>query len=111
MNMTKGNRTKEKLRKKKLDSEDVFCQALAFDLKQLPYYERRMAKHKMWNVLYKHQMPIMEQQIQPHIAYQNQNQSSMHLSVTPAGNNRMISPMQSSSTSSFASPPHTPIEN
>ena len=68
MNMTKGNRTKEKLRKKEFDSEDVFCQALAFDLKKLPYYERRMAKHKMWNVLYKHQMFVMEQQMQPHSA-------------------------------------------
>ena len=42
-------------------------------------------------------------------AYQNQNQSSMHPQVTPAGNSRMISPIQSSSTSSFASPPYTPM--
>ena len=31
----------------------------------------------------------------------------MHPPVTPAGNSRIISPMQSSSASSFASPPHT----
>ena len=107
MNVTKGNRTKEKLKKKELDSEDVFCQALGFDLKQPPYYKRCMAKHEMRNVLYKHQISVMEQQMGPYSAYQNQNQSSMHPPVTPAGNNRMISPMQSPSTSSFASPPHT----
>ena len=55
----------------------------------------------------KHQMSAMEQQIRPHSPYQNQNQSSMHPPLTPAGNNRMISSMQSSSTSFFASPPHT----
>ena len=66
-----------------------------------------MVKHEMQNVLYKRQMSVMEQQMRPYSAYQNQNQFSMHPPVTPAGNNRMISLMQSSSTSSFASPPHT----
>ena len=103
----KQQQNKGKVEKKEHDTEDVFCQALAFDLKQLPYYERCMAKHEMRNVLYKHQMSVMEQQMRPHSAYQNQNQSSMHPPVTPAGDNRMISLMQSSSTSSFASPPHT----
>ena len=108
MNVTKGNRAKEKLKKKDLNSEDVFLfQALAFDLKQLPYYERCMAKHEMRNVLYNHQMSVMEQQMQLYNAYQNQNQSSMHPPATPAGNSRMINPMQSSWTNSFASPPHT----
>ena len=51
----------------------------------------------------------MEQQTRPYSTYQNQNQSSMHPPVTLTGNSRMISPMQSSSTSSFASPPHTPM--
>ena len=68
-----------------------------------------MAKHEMRNVLYKHKMSVMEQQMRPHSHYQNQNQSSMHPPLTPAGNNRMISSMQLSSTSSFASPPHTPM--
>ena len=97
----KRQQNKGKAEKKELDSEDVFCQTLAFDLKQLPYYERCMAKHEMRNVLYKHQMSVMEQQMRPHSAYQNQNQLSMHPPVTPAGNSRMISPMQSSSTSFF----------
>ena len=109
MNVTKGNRTKENLKKKELDIEGVFCQALAFDLKQLPYYERCMAKHEMRNVLYKHQMSVMEQKMRPYSAYQNQNQPSMHPPVTPAGNSRMISQMQSSLTSYFALPPHTPL--
>ena len=98
-----------KVEKKELDNKDSFCQALAFDLKQLPCYERCMAKHEMQNVLYKHQMSVMEQQMRPYSAYQNQNQSSMHPPVTPAGNSRVISPMQSSSTSSSASPPYTPM--
>ena len=68
-----------------------------------------MAKHEMRNGLYKHQMSVMEQQMRPYSAYQNQNQSSMHPAVTPAGDNRMISSMQSSSTSSFASLRHTPM--
>ena len=35
----KRQQNKGKVEKKELDSEDVFwCQALAFDLKQLPYY-------------------------------------------------------------------------
>ena len=45
--------------------------------------------------------------MQPYSVYQNQNQSSMHPSVTPAGNSRLISQVQWSSTSCFASPPHT----
>ena len=97
----KRQQNKGKVEKKELDSEDVFCQTLAFDLKQLPYYERCMAKHEMWNVLYKHQMSVMEQQMRSHSTYQNQNQLSMHPPVTPAGNSRMISSMQSSSTSFF----------
>ena len=105
----KRQQNKGKIEKKEPDSEDVFCQALAFDLKQLPYYERCMAKHEMWNVLCKHQMSNMEQQMRPYSAYQNQNQSSMHPTVTLEFNNRIISPMQSSSTSSFASPPQTPM--
>ena len=68
-----------------------------------------MAKHEMRDVLYKHQMSVMKQQMRPYSAYQNQNQSSVRPPVTPAANNRMISPMQSSSTSSFDSPPHTPM--
>ena len=43
----KRQQNKGKVEKKELDSEDVFCQTLAFDLKQLPYYERCMAKHEM----------------------------------------------------------------
>ena len=44
----KRQQRKGKVEKKDLNSEDVFlCQALAFDLKQLPYYERCMAKHEM----------------------------------------------------------------
>ena len=54
-------------------------------------------------------MSAMEQQMRPYSTYQNQNQSSMHPPVTLAGNKHIISPMQSSSTSSFASPQHTPM--
>ena len=36
----KRQQNKGKVEKKELDSEYVFCQALAFDLKQLPYYKR-----------------------------------------------------------------------
>ena len=68
-----------------------------------------MAKHEMRNVFDKHKMSVMEQKMRPHSHYQNQNQSSMHPPLTPAGNNRMISSMQLSSTSFFASPPHTPM--
>ena len=42
MNVTKGNRTKEKLKKKELDSEDVFCQATAILRKM--YGETRNAE-------------------------------------------------------------------
>ena len=47
----KRQQNKGKVEKKELDSEYVFCQALAFDLKQLPYYKRCMAKPEMRNVL------------------------------------------------------------
>ena len=39
----------------------------------------------------------------------SESKPSMHPPVTPAGNSRMISQMQSSLTSYFALPPHTPL--
>ena len=52
--MSERERRKQEKRedpKKGLDSEDVFCQALDLDLKQLPMYERCIAKHELRNVV------------------------------------------------------------
>ena len=69
----KREQKKGKKDQKDLDSEDNFCQALALDLKQLPFHQRCIAKNKLRNVLYKHQMAVMERQIQPYISYYNTN--------------------------------------
>jgi hypothetical protein len=104
---------KENNSKKELESEDVFCQALALDLKQLPLYERCMAKQELRNILYKHQMAIMERQTRrSYNPYYNANQNPSNTQqppVTPTGINRVVSPMQQSSSSSLSSPPPTPI--
>ena len=77
-------------KKSQLDNEDAFCHALAMDLKQLPYFERCMAKNELRNVIYKHQMASMERNMQP---YQNQ-----HFNVG-----------QNLSPNKFSSPPRTPV--
>jgi len=69
----RGKNEKEGNDKKEPDNEDIFCQALALDLKQLPIYERCIAKHELRNVLYKHQMSIMERQMRPCPLYNGQN--------------------------------------
>ena len=66
----KDKHDKGKVEKNGLGSEDMFCQALAMDLKQLPIYERCIAKHELQNVLYKHQMAVMERQIPKALKYQ-----------------------------------------
>lgn len=79
--------------KKELESEDVFCQALALDLKQLPLYERCMAKQELRNVLYKHQMAIMERQTRSYNPYYNANQNPSNTQqppVTLTGINRRL---------------------
>lgn len=96
--------------KKELDSEDVFCQGLAMDLKQLPMYERCMAKNEMRNVLYKYQIAHMERQMRPYNSYHNVHQNPSTIPpVTPTSSNLIGSPMQQSSSSSFSSPPQTPM--
>lgn len=98
--------------KKGLDSEDVFCQALALDLKQLPMYERCIAKHELRNVVYKHQMACMERQMRPYGSYDNVNPNPPNNQIPPitaTANNCMVSPLQQTSSSSFSSPPQTPM--
>lgn len=110
MNEQEKRRKTDKVELKELDSEDVFCQALSLDLKKLPYYERCMAKHEMQNVLYKHQMSLMERQMRPYNFNQNQinPQSPMPPNTqTPFG---IFSPTHSSSPS-INSPPSTPMPN
>jgi len=77
----RDTKNREKVEQKQLDSEDAFCQALSLDLKKLPYYERCMAKHEMRNVLYKHQMSLMERQMRPYMF--NQNQTNAQSPIPP----------------------------
>ena len=60
MNERFKRRAEEGTSSRHLDGEDIFCQALALDLKQLPFYERCMAKNELRNVIFKYQMTMME---------------------------------------------------
>lgn len=92
---------KEENQKKELSSEDIFCQALAMDLKQLPQYERCMAKHDLRNVLYKHQMAVMERQVQNYPFFGNGTVLSSPV-ISPSNRQQSVS-------NSFSSPPQTPL--
>ena len=91
----------EENQKKELSSEDIFCQALAIDLKQLPQYERCMAKHDLRNVLYKHQMAVMERQVQNYPFFGNGTVLSSPV-ISPSNQQQSVS-------NSFSSPPQTPL--
>ena len=49
------------------DNEDIFCKSLALDLKELPLYERCIAKQEMRNVIFKHQMSVMNKEFHPNV--------------------------------------------
>ena len=75
-------------------------------------YERCIAKHELRNVVYKHQMACMEQQMQPNGSYDNVNPNLPNNQIPPiraTANNCMVSPLQQTSSSSFSSPSQTPM--
>lgn len=72
---------------KEIDGEDLFCQALASDLKQLPFYQRCAAKHDLQNVLFKHQMEAME-----HRKRWNDNTTNTHAQNEQSENSRITYP-------------------
>ena len=81
------------------DGEELFAQALALDLKQLPRYGRRIAKGELRGIIMKHQMAVLEKQ--------------MHASYGSSPSDNRISSQVSYSEHlqgmlSFSSPPQTP---
>lgn len=110
MNNHMDKREKRRVTKdhKSDDNEEVFCKSLALDLKELPLYEKYLAKQEMRNVIFKYQMAVM---------------SKNHPSVSPVQHpflnqptsyNQSLSSFQSennypaSGSSNFSSPPTTP---
>lgn len=59
-NMTTSN--ERKLEKE--SNDDLFCKALAADLKDLPAYENCVAKNEIRSVVFKYQMAVMKRQTQ-----------------------------------------------
>ena len=57
-NKRKAEETKEE------SKEDLFCRSLAADLKDLPCYERCLARNEIRNVVFKYQMSVMNKQHQ-----------------------------------------------
>ena len=57
----------EQISEKRKDNEEVFCKSLALDLRDLPPYERCIAKQEMRNVIFKHQMSVMSRQMHQNI--------------------------------------------
>ena len=57
-NKRKAEETKEE------SKEDLFCRSLAADLKDLPCYERCLARNEIRNVIFKYQMSVMNKQHQ-----------------------------------------------
>lgn len=123
MNSTMNDRLKRKKEKEmaqpkiEIDNEDAFCQALALDLKQLPMYERCIAKQELRNVLFKQQMAVMNRQTPNYCNQSNTTQSTNQLNTTPTFNRQPMSLTPSGSQYSspaqpsppIISPPNTPI--
>ena len=95
------------------NSEEVFCKALALDLKELPIYERCMAKHELRSVLLKYQMAAISKklpsspQIQQLPNLMQQETSSQDFSKATVENN-FLPNGYSDNGSNFSSPPYTP---
>ena len=90
-------------------SEDLFCKSLAADLKELPHYEKCMAKQEIRSVVCKYQMTAMNKQQQnlipkTPVQVESEQQSSQYgfMQFNQSPFNRF------SATSSMTSPPATP---
>lgn len=80
--------------KKVDDGEDLFCKALAEDIKQLPSREKFMAKHEIRNVLFKYQMAALQthhhhQPLNSTASFSQQDEESFTPPLTP---NTFMSP-------------------
>ena len=53
---------RRKVSQKEDDAEDLFCKALASELKELPKIAKYMAKNEIRNVIFKYQMSAMKNQ-------------------------------------------------
>ena len=63
MNERLEKRDQQSLKKEHNLGEELFAQALALDLKQLPQYERCIAKGELTGIIMKHQMAVLEKQM------------------------------------------------
>ena len=91
-------------------NEDLFCKSLAADLKELPPYERCMAKNEMRNILFKYQMSVMTNQhhqtsFQAERAHQSTQYGFTQFNQ-PSSFNRFPT-----SFSAITSPPATPVSH
>ena len=84
------------------DGEELFAQALALDLKQLPQYERCIAKGELRGIIMKHQMAVLEKQMRASYG----SSPSDNLIPSPASYSEHLQGMLS-----FSSPPQTPNSN
>ena len=55
---------KQAEKKEEKYTEELFCSSLAAELKQLPKYERYMAKNELQNVIFKYQLMVLNRQHQ-----------------------------------------------
>ena len=81
------------------DGEELFAQALALDLKQLPQYERCIAKGELRGIIMKHQMAVLEKQMRASYG----SSPSDNRIPSPASYSEHLQGMLS-----FSSPPQTP---
>ena len=84
------------------DPDEIFCKSLAVDLKELPPYEKCMAKNEMRMVLYKYQMSLLSRQ---HMVNPNQHFGQTNHDLMPQPQHFIAHP---SIPGMFSSPPSTP---
>ena len=92
--------------KKVEDGEDLFCKALAEDIKQLPIREKVMAKHEIRNVLFKYQMAALQthhhhQRLNSTASFSQQDEDSFSPPLTP--NPFMSAPIRGSKDNCYIS--------
>ena len=97
--MTRKSDQQKSEKRTQPDGEELFAQALALDLKQLPRYGRCIAKGELRGIIMKHQMAVLEKQM---CASYGSAPSDNRMSSSASYSKHLQGML------SFSSPPQTP---
>ena len=91
------------------DADDLFCKALASELKELPNMAKCMAKNEIRNVIFKYQMSVMRNQNECYTQFPMDRQVDTNFSACQMSNSpaSLRSDVSSPLPPSFSPPPST----